>query len=172
MKRYIFPLFITVLGMLTIYTFYTVWHMEEVSFVPSPIITKEKKKAVESLANKVVIPKRGLAVGKEGKQDTQMHKINTMNPQMQKHISSPNLTPKQIEAQNQEIYDSLIPENYEETMENAEVTFDKLDAHVIKMNEKISEEMKAMRKSRDVEEEQEFIEENEEISDVEQDSVE
>lgn len=146
MKPYIFPLFITSLGLFTSYAFYALWHTEEVNIPKIPKQTKEK--VIEDLSNKEIIPRSTLSVP-EASLETHSPASDEkeMLQMMEKQEDIPNLTPEQMEAQTQAVYDSLTPEDYEETMQEANDAFDALDAHVEALDAQLAEEMQDMEAS-------------------------
>ncbi len=148
MKQYFFPLFITTLGLFTAYVFYALWHSEEVNF--PEVIESPKERVIEDLANKEIIPKSTLSVP-ETSLDTHSQAADEkeMQEMMENQENIPNLTPKQMQAQTEAVYDSLTPDDYEETMEEANAAFDALDNHVEALDAKLAEEMQ------DIEEAQE-----------------
>lgn len=148
MKSYIFPLFITLLGLFAAYVFYALWHSEEVN--PPKALETSKKNIVEDLANKEIIPKSTLTVP-EASLETRSQEVDEkeMQEMMGKQEDIPNLTPQQMQVQTQAVYDSLTPEDYEETMEEATVAFEQLDTMVEEQDAKLAEEMQTVEASQE-----------------------
>lgn len=140
MKRYFFPIFITFLGVFTAYAFYAFWHTEEVN--PPKVVEHKKSKVIEDLSDMPVIPKHTVAVPKTSvKIDAQILDKKKIPSIITKQKAIPNLTPKQIESQTQAVYDALTPEDYEETMSEADEAFEVLDTHVEEVDARLAEEM-------------------------------
>ena len=179
MKKYIFPVFITLLGLIAAYVFYTLWHTEVLN--PVPLQKKVKEKTIEDLSNKKIIPKKTTTVFPKVPSETiesSPEVEKQITEEMKKQENIPNLTPQEMEAQTQEVYDSLIPADYEETMEEAEAAFKKLDEDVILMEEKLAQEEQERSEeesitSEDVSEDTEALEvlQNEEETDIEQEDI-
>ena len=169
MKKYIFPFFITCLGLFTAYIFYSLWHTKEVNIPKIPELPKEK--VIEDLS----VPKTSLEA------DAQMSEEKEMLSMSEKQETIPNLTPEQMETKTQAVYDALTPEDYEETMSEASEAFEALDTDVETLDTRLSEEMEDIEEMNiDIEiednaEEQTYedmnILENEEEVDMEQEDV-
>lgn len=153
MKHYAFPIFITALLLLTGYTFYTVWHDDEVDVVHVDV-KKQKKYNEQNLSDKKIIAKENLIVPKNisPQKSSVGLEENSIVSEMKEMNNVPNLTPKQIEAQTQEVYESLMPDSQDETIEEATIAFENLDERVDEITNKLAEEM------HDVEESQASIE--------------
>ena len=186
MKAYIFPLFITSLGLFAAYVFYALWHTEEVN--PPKVVEKSQKKVmVEDLSNKKIIPKKNLnenrPVVPEASPEThsQLSDEKEMSSMMEKQETIPNLTPEQMETKTQAVYDALTPEDYEETMSEASEAFEALDAHVEEVDAKLAEQREGIEEmntdtqiDESIEEQNDEtmeIPENEEEVDMEQEDV-
>lgn len=148
MKKYIFQIFITFLGLFTAYAFYALWHTEEVN--PPKVVKKQQEKIVEELSGNTIIPKITLAVPEAnlGTQ-TQEAEEKVILEEMTKHKDIPNLTPEQMQAQTEAVYDFLTPEDYDETMQEAEKAFEQLDAHAEALDAKLAEEMQSLEQSQE-----------------------
>ena len=148
MKKYIFPLFITSLGLFTAYVFYALWHTEEVN--PPKQIEKPQEKVIADLSTKPIIPKTTFVVPEASLEThTQEAEEKEMLQEMDKQASIPSLTPEQMQAQTEAVYDSLTPEDYDETMQEANEAFEALDAHVEALDVKLAEEMQAAEQSQE-----------------------
>ena len=180
MKRYFFPIFITFLGFFTAYVFYALWHTEEVN--PPKVVEHKKSKVIEDLSDTPVIPKHTVAVPKTSlNTDAQVPDKKKIPSIITKQKAIPNLTPEQMEAKTQAVYDALTPEDYEETMSEASEAFEALDAHVEEVDAKLAEQMEGIEEmntdtqiDESIEEQNDEtmeIPENEEEVDMEQEDV-
>ena len=134
MHKNIFPLLITFLGIVTAYTFYTVWHTDEMSpsqansqslnaenkpkdFIPKKRVTSNtlNMKDVE------IQRKKDIKISSENNKDT--YKNNTLKP-----------TPQEMQEQTQEVYASLTPDSYEEVQQQAESAFEAIDEYAESIN--------------------------------------
>ncbi len=154
MKSYFFPLFITILGLFTVYIFYALWHTEELN--PPKIVEKQQEKTVEDLSDKAIVPKidhphSSIAMKNTAHTSVQSVKEPEMqkDEEMDKETDVPNLTPQQMQTQTEAVYDALTPENYEETMEEAAVAFEQLDTMVEEQDAKLAEEMQAVEEAQE-----------------------
>lgn len=143
MKHYIVPIFITILGLITAYMFYAFWHTEEIN-PPKQITKKTQEKVNEDLSTHEVIPRSTLIVPDEVPTSTsamaeqEKKELEAMMAEADKIVA---LTPQQMDKQTQAIYESLIPENHEETMEAAAEAFEELDSYVAALDSRLAEEM-------------------------------
>ena len=152
MKKYIFPIFITLLGFSTAYAFYIFWHSGE-DHSPKQI-EHPQEKVVEDLTDAAVIPKinrkNTLPVPQAPLETHSQSADEEITSQMmEKETDIPNLTPQQMQTQTEAVYDALTPENYEETMEEAAVAFEQLDTMVEEQDAKLAEEMQAVEASQE-----------------------
>jgi len=114
-----------------------------------------KKKIVENLSDKKSIPKKNTSENTlrlpeiSLETDTQAKEEKKILESIEKQVDIPNLTPQEMEAQTQEVYESLRPDNYEETMEEAEIAFEVLDEAVEAMDTKLAEEMQDVEASQE-----------------------
>jgi len=152
MKQYFFPVFITLLGLFTAYAFYAVWHVEEVN-THDIVNQTQQEKSIKEFSEKETLPKNTLVVPKEslplGSPDINEE---TIEEEIEKLEKIPNLTPQEMEAKTQEIYEALTPEDYEETMEEANTAFEELDAHTEATREKLAQEMQAIEETQEIQE--------------------
>ena len=149
MKSYIFPLLITLLGLLAAYLFYALWHTETLN--PPKIIEKQQEKT-EDLSRKTLIPKTvppqhdiSTEHVKEVEQPGSDEKI-----EIEEEAAIPNLTPEQMQAQTEALYEKLTPQEHEETMQAAAEAFEELDAIVEEQDIKLAEEMEEIEVSQGV----------------------
>jgi hypothetical protein len=137
MHKNIFPLFITSLGIVTAYVFYALWHTEAVT---SSTLTTTTTQTPPPLRRKDT---NTLSTTHSVKP---MKKIDTSVVATHKHKTVDNashavaLDANQIEEQAEEVYEALVPDNYDEINEQSRVAFNALDAAVIEMNEQILRE--------------------------------
>ena len=149
MKSYIFPLLITFLGLLAAYLFYALWHTETPN--PPKIIEKQQEKT-EDLSRKTLIPKTvplqhdiSIEHVKEAEQSGSDEKI-----EIEEEAPVPNLTPEQMQAQTDALYEKLTPQEHEETIQAAAEAFEELDAMVEEQDVQLAEEMKKVEASQEV----------------------
>ncbi len=137
MKKYFFPVFITMMILLVAYVFYALWHSEALAPVPpSPI---SETKIPEDLSAKKPIPKKDLPKTEVQNRPTQQGANETITPPEMPAL--PHETKEQMEAHTQEVYDALTPDNYEETMAEAAEAFEEIDQAAEATEEKLSQEM-------------------------------
>jgi hypothetical protein len=137
MRTNIFPIFITGLGLFTAYVFYALWHTEAVT--PSTLATTTTQTPPP--------PRRRdtntLSITHSVKP---MRKIDTSVVATHKHKTVDNasqavaLDVNQIEEQTEEVYEALLPDNYDEINEQSRVAFNALDATVMEMNAQVARE--------------------------------
>lgn len=139
MRDKLFPIFITLLGLLTAYAFYALWHTEELS---SPTEQQEqiKEKQVIDLANKKIIPRQRPIVSipevsLESPKISKKTEKKTIE-EIEKHEKLVFQLSDKLEEKTQTIYDSLIPEEHEEIMAEASEAFDRLDELVSTQDDK------------------------------------
>ena len=148
MKSYIYPLLITLLGLLAAYLFYALWHTE----VPNPPQTTEKQqeKPAESLSDKVIAAKTTAypqsSISVQNVKKSQIDK----NDEIEKGSELSKLTPQQIKAQTEALYEELMPEEHEETMQEAQTAFEELDMTVQAQDTKLAEEMQEAEESQEI----------------------
>ena len=138
MHKNIFPLFITSLGLITVYVFYAVWHTEEPTLAnltpnsPQTTITEDHSYTdhtiidVSSPSHIKNKPKTVTA--------TQASKTNSIESHTSSFVSA---TPEEVEEQ----YEEMIPESYSDTLTQAEAAFASMDAAVLEMQERIDTPM-------------------------------
>ena len=142
MKEKLFTAFIILLGVLTAFAFYAFWHVEPQSNVPSQsdtspstINTSEKHEGiVDDVVHAEVLPskKKEISVKKRKVEETiqEMESIDISYDSQE-----------EMQADTQEIYEALQPDDHEETIEQANKTFDALDEHVRKVDETLKSHM-------------------------------
>lgn len=158
MKQYFFPIFIISLGLFTAYVFYALWHTEEVN--PSNQVEKPHTIIHENLSNKHVIPKSVFTVPDASlDMNSQLDDEKELQQMTTEQEDAPYLTPEQRKTQTEAVYDALIPEDYEETIQEANEAFVALDAHVEALDAQLAEEMGAMEEMT-ASEEAEIVEED------------
>ena len=146
MKRYYFPVFIVLLGLLAVYALYILWHVPSTTS-PASSIEKPSEKPPKDLAVKEMIPKP--SVGNDHNRAISFPSATVLQederPEERREenitLDTPALTPEQLKAKTQAVYDALTPEDYEETMEAAAAAFETLDAQVEVIEEQLAEEM-------------------------------
>jgi len=150
MKSYIFPLLITLLGLLAAYLFYTVWHTEAIE--PVKITDQQQEKTEEDLSAKATMPKAippqhniSVANVKKAKQSGSDETI-----EIEEEAPVPNLTPEQMQVQTEALYEKLTPQEHEETMQAAAEAFEELDTIVEEQDIKLAEEMEDVEASQEV----------------------
>jgi len=182
MKKYFFVVFIILLGLFTAYAFYAVWHVEEVN-THDIINQTQQEKPIKELTEKEIISQNVLSVPEESLRiESPAVDEEIIEEKIEKLENIPNFTPQQMEAQTQEIYESLTPEDYEETMEEANTAFEEIDAHIESTKEKLAQEMQAIEETQEIDNEkmiEEVIQkeepmpvaEDEEVIDMENEDV-
>ena len=142
MKEKLFTAFIILLGVLTAFAFYAFWHTEPQSNVPSKndtspsaINTSGKHEGiVDDVVHTEVLP-------------SEKKEINVKNIKIEETIQemeSIDLSydnQEEMQADTQDIYEALLPDDYEETIEQANEAFDALDEHVRKVDEMLKSHM-------------------------------
>ena len=135
--------------LLGFFTAYTLWHSEEVNPLP---VTKNPKqvKVIEDLSPKNIIPKKILVVPTESlDNNSQEEDEKEMLNMVENKNDIPVLNLQEMESKTQDVYDSLIPEDYEETMQEAEAAFEALDAHIEALDAQLAEVMQDMEASQE-----------------------
>ena len=157
MKQHKFSIFIILLGCFTAYVFYIFWHNEEIN--PPKMLEEKPEKIVQDLTNKKTIPKKN-----QFNRPVLSQSIKNI-PVENKMLDGTNesiVTQEQLQEQTEEVYESLVPDNYEESMEEAAMAFERLDVDLEVIDEKLADEMAAV---------EEIKEDNmKETEDVEEDS--
>jgi len=142
MKEKLFTAFIILLGVLTAFAFYAFWHTEPQSNVPnkndtspSAINTSKKHEGiVDDVVHTEVLPSEKKEINvKNIKIEETIQEMESID------LSYDNQEEKQ--ADTQDIYEALLPDDYEETIEQANETFDALDEHVRKVDEMLKSHM-------------------------------
>jgi len=136
MKRYIFPVSITLLGCFTAYVFYALWHSEAV--VPNKSPTAPKEVTPENLSNKEHKAKDGYTPSPTPVKNVEKVSVKA---------NLTNLSPEDIEMENEVFYETVMPEQHAETMEEASTAFEALDTYVDTVNNDIEEELQAIEMS-------------------------
>lgn len=150
MKKYFFPIFITALGLFTAYVFYALWHSEELSPPKKVKQTKTNMEQDHSMGNMTSQRSSDLTVP-DASMSQQVEEHMVEEELSKEDISSK--TPEQLQAQTDEVYESLTPENHEETMEAAAEAFEQLDTYVEELDAQLAQE------EQDVQESMENVEE-------------
>ena len=149
MKSYIFPLLVTLLGLLAAYLFYALWHTETLN--PPKIIEKQQEKtedlSCKTLIPKTVPPQHDISTGhvKEAEQSGSDEKI-----EIEEEADIPNFMPEQLQTRTEALYEKLTPQEHEETMQAAAEAFEELDAIVEEQDIKLVEEMEEIEASQEV----------------------
>ncbi len=165
MKSYIYPLFIMLLGLLAAYLFYAIWHSEPLN--PPKIVVKQQEKTQEDLSAKATIPKVLPA-----KHEITVESVKeTEKPSDEKieieEAPVANLTPEQMQAKTEALYEKLTPEEHEETMQAAAEAFEELDTIVEEQDAQLAEEMQSVEASEELGDEVDAQEQDQEqISDM------
>lgn len=137
MHKNIFPLLVVLLGIVTAYTFYAVWHSDELEENnPVQQISKELSQTEPTEKKHIKSP-----LSKSNTVKTTPSLIAAQNKI--KAVEKPNVSSMVLETpkQTQEVYESLIPENYDEINEQSSTAFSTLDATVLNMQEHLDTEM-------------------------------
>lgn len=140
MHKNIFPLFITFLGIVTAYTFYTVWHTDEPELNNPTLQTSKELSQTEPTVKEYIksLPSKSNTV------KTTPSLVAVKNETM--HDEEPSTSSMVIETQEEtrEVYEALVPESYDDTVIEAQAAFTSLDATVLKMQEHLDAEMENM----------------------------
>ena len=134
MRANIFPIFITSLGLFTAYVFYALWHTDEVN----PSQANNQSISTE-ITPKHFTPKKRIT--------STVVNIEDVNIERKKDIKKESLAEtlplgmKETEEQTQEAYEALIPENYDNTVIEAQEAFVSLDDAVLEMQEHLDTQM-------------------------------
>lgn len=133
MRKNIFPIFITSLGLFTAYVFYALWHTDEVnpSQVNNQSINTEttNKEYTKSIASKDATVKTIPSLASSQNKITNKEEPNVFSLVYE--------TPEEI----QEAYEALTPESHDDTVAEAHTAFASIDDAVLEMQEHLDTQM-------------------------------
>ncbi len=138
MKKYIFPLFIATVASFAVYIFILFWHTEDKSMTQVSSETPQKN-PIENLSGKIPIPKPATVPIRQFKAIDK----NTTDEVLTDAGIDPDV-PKmlnEVPEDTEKIYESLLPENYSETMDDAQVAFGEMESKAVEFEEQVAEEM-------------------------------
>ena len=145
MNRHLFITLIVFVGVMVMFFFYKIWEGDvpkkitihsnnaHITYLPE---TKNTEKTIDTKTslNKIAT-----------------HKKSTFISVKKERVSEdiPYDNPVSMEAHTQDVYTTLLPDNYDKSIEKADASFNVLDRHVNKISQRLDEHMKiaAMRKS-------------------------
>jgi len=124
LKKYFFPIIIFLLGLSATYLFYDLLHNNEINTSVAQKVSVHTNS--EHPFVKKTISKNSVSTDSLKSVNTKTsHKVQTeMLKRVQKQSDSSKTAPEEIEAEVQATYESLMPDDYEETMQKADITFE------------------------------------------------
>jgi len=140
-------LFILFVGMVLSMIVYAVWQTASYDNKVSKVLIPKNVDEIEEEINKtktmrttVVVPDVKTDTSIENKTIDRDITIDKEIEAAEKRVDIDVGTPEKMQAQTQEVYDALVPDDYEETIEEAQSAFEALDEHVAKVDARITEE--------------------------------
>lgn len=132
------------MAFLAAYTFYAVWHSEEVVQKPAPLY--KEKKIDEDLADKIRRLKNPAVVPSETPSETlPPAQINTKQESEEVVFKSA----QKIEEETEAFYESQIPEGMEEADEAIEAAFSEFDERVAEQDEEERELIESLEQTQE-----------------------
>ena len=122
MRKNIFPIFITGLGIFTAYVFYALWHTDEVN----PSQANNQSINTETTP-KHFTPKKRITSTALNTEDIKISPI--IDDKDTNKNNTPQLTQQEMQDKTEEVYASLTPDSYEEVQQQAELAFEAIDEY-------------------------------------------